>query len=241
MQKIAAHGPRDFLRNDIVLFMPQLRLGSVAPDFEAQTTHGRICFHEWSRNAWALLFSHPDDFTPVCTTELAEVARRSAEFEKRGVKVIGLSANDITSHARWVKDIRALARTEVTFPIIGDPERKIATQYDMLDALDPSNVDANGLPLTVRDVFVIDPNHIIRLKISYPASTGRDFDEILRVIDSLQLGDQHRITTPANWRPGDRVIIHPSVHDEEAKARFPDYETVFPYLRLAKDPTSEGC
>jgi len=217
---------------------PHLRLGCVAPDFEAQTTQGFIKFHEWSANAWTVLFSHPDDFTPVCTTELAEVARRADDFAKRGVKILGLSANDVSSHDRWAHDIQSIAHAPVTFPIIGDPDRSIATLYDMLDALDPTNVDAHGVPFTVRDVFVIDPQHTIRLKISYPASTGRHFDEILRVIDALQLSDRHAVTTPANWRPGDRVIIHPRVSDSEAHSLFPDHENITPYLRMTRDPTS---
>lgn len=215
-----------------------LRLGCVAPDFEAQTTQGYIKFHEWSANAWTVLFSHPDDFTPVCTTELAEVARRASDFAKRGVKILGLSANDVSSHNRWAHDIQSIAQAPVTFPIIGDSDRSVATLYDMLDALDPTNVDAHGAPFTVRDVFVIDPQHIIRLKISYPASTGRHFDEILRVIDALQLSDRHAVTTPANWRPGDRVIIHPRVSDSEAHSLFPDHENITPYLRMTRDPTS---
>lgn len=219
--------------------MPNLRLGSIAPDFSAETTQGPIHFHEWLGNSWGVLFSHPADFTPVCTTELGEVARREADFKKRGVKVIGLSANDLASHKRWIEDINDISHTSVNFPIIGDHERKVATLYDMLDALDPTNVDAKGVPFTVRDVFVIDPNKVIRLIISYPASTGRHFDEIIRVIDSLQVGDKHRVTTPANWKPGDNVIVHPSVQNDEAEKLFPGYETVRPYLRFAKDPSAQ--
>lgn len=218
--------------------MTHIKLGSVAPDFVAQTTHGELHFHAWSAGKWTVLFSHPDDFTPVCTTELAEVARRQPDFDARGVQVIGLSANDVASHTQWAVDIEKVGGARVTFPIIGDPERRIATAYDMLDALDPTNVDALGVPLTVRDVFVIDPDHIIRLKISYPASTGRHFDEILRVIDALQLSAAHRVTTPANWQRGERVIIHPSVSDDEAHKMFPGYESVTPYLRYTRDPTA---
>ncbi|KAL4400228.1 peroxiredoxin 1 [Malassezia pachydermatis] len=219
--------------------MTNLRLGSTAPDFYADTTQGPIHFHDWLNESWAILFSHPEDFTPVCTTELSEVARRRSDFEKRHVKVIGLSANDVSSHRRWVEDINDVSGSNVAFPIIGDADRSIATAYDMLDALDPTNVDANGVPFTIRDVLVIDPKKIIRLKISYPASTGRNFDEILRVIDSLQLGDRYPITTPANWRPGDDVIIHPKVNDDEATVQFPGYKTIKPYLRLAADPSSQ--
>jgi len=212
-----------------------LRLGSIAPDFEAQTTAGPIKFHEWIGDNWAVLFSHPGDFTPVCTTELAEVARRAPDFQKRNVKVIGISANGLEDHAKWVKDIEEwggkVAPTDVTFPIIADPDRKISTLYDMLDALDPTNRDAKGLPFTVRTVFVIDPKKVIRLTISYPASTGRNFDEIIRVIDSLQLGDKYRITTPVNWNKGDDVIVHPSVSNDEAKTLFPEFTVHKPYLR----------
>ena len=202
---------------------------------------GTIRFHDWLDNSWAILFSHPDDFTPVCTTELGEVARLAPEFEKRGVKVIGLSANDIASHEKWIQDINDIGKTDVQFPIIGDHDRKVATEYDMLDALDPTNVDAKGIPFTVRDVFVIDPKKVIRLKISYPASTGRHFTEILRVVDSLQLGDKHRITTPVNWQKGDKVIVHPSVQGEEAEKLFSGYETVRPYLRFTEDPSSKSA
>ncbi|PWN51047.1 putative thioredoxin peroxidase [Violaceomyces palustris] len=219
--------------------MPNLRLGSVAPDFTAETTHGTINFHQWLDNSWAILFSHPDDFTPVCTTELGEVARKSEEFKKRGVKVIGLSANDIASHDAWIKDINEVGKTNVDFPIIGDKDRKVATEYDMLDALDPTNVDAKGIPFTVRDVFVIDPKKVIRLKISYPASTGRHFDEILRVIDSLQIGDKYKVVTPANWTKGEKVIVHASIKGEEADKLFPDHEKVTPYLRFTADPSTK--
>ncbi|KAH9007146.1 thioredoxin-like protein [Lactarius hatsudake] len=163
--------------------MPTLRLGSTAPDFDAATTKGPIKFHDWIGDSWAILFSHPDDFTPVCTTELAEVSRRAPDFKKRGVKVIGLSANDLGSHERWIVDINEWGKTDLQFPIIADADRKIATLYDMLDYQDATNVDKKGLPLTVRTVFVIDPKKTIRLTISYPASAGRNFDEIIRVID----------------------------------------------------------
>lgn len=215
--------------------MPSLRLGSIAPDFEAQTTKGPIKFHDWIGDSWAILFSHPADFTPVCTTELAEVARRAPDFEKRNVKVIGLSANALNDHDKWVEDINdygaKFAPTNVQFPIIADPDRKISELYDMLDAQDPTNVDAKGIPFTIRTVFVIDPKKIIRLTLSYPASTGRNFDEILRVIDSLQIGDKYRVTTPVNWKKGDDVIVHPSVSNEEAKTLFPEFTIHKPYLR----------
>ncbi|KAG8763433.1 hypothetical protein FRC11_003918 [Ceratobasidium sp. 423] len=214
--------------------------GRIAPDFSAETTQGPIKFHEWLGNSWGVLFSHPADFTPVCTTELGEVARRQKDFEARGVKVIGISANGLESHTEWIKDINEvgskIAPTNVQFPIIADADRQISTLYDMLDAVDPTNVDAKGIPFTIRTVFVIDPKKVIRLTISYPAQTGRSFDEILRVIDSLQLGDKHRITTPVNWKKGDDVIIHPGVSDAEAKTLFPNYTTHKPYLRTTTQP-----
>jgi len=221
-----------------------LRLGSIAPDFEAETTQGPIKFHDWIGDSWAVLFSHPADFTPVCTTELGEVARKQKEFAERGVKVIGLSANGLDSHDKWIKDINDFGnnvtapndKTDVQFPIIADADRKVATLYDMLDAVDPTNVDAKGVPFTVRTVFVIDPKKVIRLTIAYPAQVGRSFDEILRVIDSLQLGDKHRITTPVNWKKGGDVIVHPGVSDEEAKTLFPDFVKHYPYLRTAPSP-----
>jgi len=219
--------------------MPSLRLGSIAPDFEAETTTGPIEFHKWIGNSWAILFSHPGDFTPVCTTELGEVARLSADFANRDVKVIGISANGLESHRKWVKDIndygiKTVGPTDVQFPIIADEDRKISTLYDMLDEQDATNRNAKGLPFTIRTVFVIDPQKVIRLSISYPASTGRNFNEIIRVVDSLQLGDKHRITTPVNWQQGRDVIVHPAVKDEEARTLFPD--VIFheqPYLRTA--------
>ncbi|POG64917.1 thioredoxin-like protein [Rhizophagus irregularis DAOM 181602=DAOM 197198] len=173
---------------------------------------------------------------PVCTTELGEVARRSKDFADRGVKVIGLSANELSDHEKWVDDINEVNNVNVDFPIIADHERKVSALYDMLDHQDITNVDTKGIPFTVRSVFIIDPKKIIRLMITYPASTGRNFDEVIRVIDSLQLGDKHRITTPANWKKGDEVIVHPGVSNEEAEKLFPGFRTVKPYLRLAKSP-----
>ncbi|KAH9950068.1 cysteine peroxiredoxin [Amylocystis lapponica] len=215
--------------------MPSLRLGSIAPDFEAETTKGPIKFHEWIGDSWAVLFSHPGDFTPVCTTELAEVSRRAPDFAARGVKLIGISANGLQDHEKWVADINdygsQFGPTNVQFPIIADPARQVSTLYDMLDEQDATNRDAKGLPFTIRTVFVIDPKKVIRLTISYPASTGRNFDEILRVIDSLQIGDKYRVTTPVNWNKGDDVIVHPSVSNEEAKTLFPEFKIHKPYLR----------
>jgi alkyl hydroperoxide reductase subunit AhpC len=216
--------------------MPSLRLGNTAPNFKAATTKGEIDFHQYIDGSWAILFSHPADFTPVCTTELGEVARRSADFASRNVKVIGLSANELTDHEKWVEDINEVNGVNVDFPIIADAGRKVSRLYDMLDHLDATNVDTKGIPFTVRSVFIIDPKKTIRLIITYPASTGRNFDEVIRVIDSLQLGDKHRITTPANWKKGDDVIVHPGVSNEEADQLFPGFKTVKPYLRFAKSP-----
>ncbi|KAL1920903.1 uncharacterized protein VTP21DRAFT_11538 [Calcarisporiella thermophila] len=215
-----------------------LRLGSIAPDFEAKTTKGPIKFHDWIGDSWAILFSHPADFTPVCTTELGIVAALSDEFEKRGVKVIGLSANDLGDHEKWIADINEVNNVQLQFPIIADADRKIATLYDMLDYQDATNIDAKGIPFTVRSVFIIDPKKTIRLIITYPASTGRNFDEILRVIDSLQLGDKHKITTPGNWNKGDDVIVHPAVTTDEAIEKYgkENVKIVKPYLRLTKSP-----
>jgi len=213
-----------------------LRLGSVAPDFEAQTTIGPIKFHEWLGDSWGILFSHPADFTPVCTTELGEVARRAPDFAKRNAKVIGISANGLEEHEKWIKDInefggKTTAPTDVQFPIIADADRRISYLYDMIDYQDATNKDFKGLPLTIRTVFIIDPKKIIRLTISYPAVAGRNFDEILRALDAIQLGDKHRIATPVNWKKGEDVIIHASVSNNEAKTLFPNYTTHLPYLR----------
>lgn len=213
-----------------------LRLGSVAPDFEAKTTQGEFTFHNFIADHWAILFSHPADFTPVCTTELGVVARLQPQFEERKVKVIGLSANDLESHDKWIADINEVNDVKLSFPIIADADRKVSALYDMLDYQDITNIDSKGIPFTVRSVFIIDPKKVIRLILSYPASTGRNFDEILRVVDSLQLGDKNRITTPANWKNGDKVIVHPSVSNEEAEKLFPGFQTVKPYLRFAAQP-----
>ncbi|KAH0548010.1 peroxiredoxin 1, partial [Trichoglossum hirsutum] len=194
-----------------------LRLGSIAPNFDADTTNGRINFHEYIGDNWVVLFSHPEDYTPVCTTELGAFAKSEPEFTKRGVKLIGLSANTIESHSGWIKDINELYDTNLTFPIIADKERKVAFLYDMLDYQDTTNVDSKGIAFTIRSVFVIDPKKTIRLILSYPASTGRNSAELLRVVDSLQTGDKQRVTTPINWVPGDDAIVHPSVNNDQAK------------------------
>ncbi|MBU8541926.1 peroxiredoxin [Falsiroseomonas tokyonensis] len=202
-----------------------IQLGQVAPDFEADTTKGRIRFHEWLESSWGVLFSHPKDYTPVCTTELGETARLKPEFDKRDVKVIGLSVDLVSSHEGWEKDIAETQGHAVNFPMIADPEQKISKLYGMVHPeADPT--------ITVRTVFVIDPNKKVRLMMVYPPSTGRNFDEILRVIDSLQATDTKKVATPVNWRPGDRAIIPPSISDEQAKTLFPQgWKADRPYLR----------
>lgn len=216
-----------------------IRLGSTAPDFEADTTTGPIKFHDWIGDSWCVFFSHPEDYTPVCTTELGAFAKLEPEFAKRNVKLIGLSANTIDSHNGWIKDINEISQTNLTFPIIGDKERKIALAYDMIDHQDATNVDSKGIAFTIRSVFVIDPKKTIRLIMAYPASTGRNAAEVLRVVDSLQTGDKHRITTPINWVKGDDVIVHPAVTNEEAKKLFPDFRIVKPYLRFTPLPAEK--
>ncbi|KAA8901926.1 mitochondrial peroxiredoxin PRX1 [Sphaerosporella brunnea] len=209
-----------------------IRLGTIAPDFEADTTQGRIKFHDWAGDKWVVFFSHPEDYTPVCTTELGAFAKLQPEFTKRGVKLIGLSANTVDSHDGWIKDINEVNACNLKFPIIGDKDRKIAYAYDMIDHQDTTNVDSKGIAFTIRSVFVIDPKKTIRLIMAYPASTGRNAAEVLRVVDSLQTGDKFRVTTPIDWVKGDDVIVHPSVSNEEAKTLFPDFRIVKPYLRF---------
>lgn len=208
-----------------------IQLGQTAPDFEAETIQGPIRFHEWLGNSWGVLFTHPKDFTPVCTTELGEAARLKPEFDKRGVKIIGLSVDDLDRHAGWEADIADTQGHAVNFPMIADPEKKIATLYGMVHPeADPS--------ITVRTVFVIDPAKKMRLFMVYPPSTGRNFDEIIRVIDSLQMTDGKKVATPVNWQPGDRAIIPPSISDEQAKALFPQgWEAERPYLRWVEVKT----
>ncbi|KAI8065929.1 thioredoxin-like protein [Gongronella butleri] len=213
-----------------------IRLGDVAPDFTAQSTLGDINFYEYLGDGWGILFSHPADFTPVCTTELGLVAALQDEFEARDVKVIGLSANGLAEHDQWIKDINEVNNVNLQFPIIADGDRNVSTLYDMLDNQDPTNVDNDGIPYTLRSVFIIDPARTVRLIMAYPASTGRNFDEILRVIDSLQLGDKHAITTPANWKKGDDVIIDPNVTTSEAHKMFKEVRIIKPYLRLTTSP-----
>ncbi|KAH9816504.1 thioredoxin-like protein [Melampsora americana] len=212
-----------------------LRLGSIAPNFTAQTTQGSIDFHHFIESKWTILFSHPSDFTPVCTTELGEVAKLTHQFDLLNTKVIGLSCNSLIDHHSWIQDINRVNSCEVNFPIIADPSREIATLYQMLDEQDLTNQDQNQIPFTVRSVFIIDPKKKIRLILQYPASTGRQFNEILRSLKSLQLSDQFQITTPANWNPGERVIIHPSVSDQDAQKIFTNgIEFKTPYLRLTE-------
>ena len=207
-----------------------LRLGDTAPDFAAVTTEGPIKFHDWIADGWAILFSHPHDFTPVCTTELGYVARLKPEFDRRRVKAIGLSIDPLDSHLGWAADIKETQGHALNFPIIADPERKVANLYGMIH---PSHDEV----YTVRTVFVIDPKKKVRLMITYPQTTGRNFDEILRVIDSLQLTDAHRVATPVNWKQGEDVIIVPAVSDDEARATFPrGWRALKPYLRLTTQP-----
>lgn len=208
-----------------------IRLGDIAPDFEQDSSAGPIHFHEWLNNQWAILFSHPADFTPVCTTELGFTAKLKDEFAKRNLKAIALSVDPVESHLRWIGDINETQNTEVNFPIIADADRKVSDLYDLI------HPNANDT-LTVRSLFVIDPNKKVRLSITYPASTGRNFNEILRVVDSLQLTDSHKVATPANWQDGEDVVILPSLKDEEEiRQRFPKgYRAVKPYLRLTPQP-----
>jgi alkyl hydroperoxide reductase subunit AhpC len=212
-----------------------LRLGDIAPDFTADTTEGPIRFHEWIGDSWAVLFSHPKDFTPVCTTELGECARLKPEFDRRGVKVIGLSVDKTDSHSKWAEDIRETQGTALNFPVIADPDHKVAELYDMIH---PEISDV----FTVRSVFIIGPDKKIKLMITYPASTGRNFDEILRVIDSLQLTAKYSVATPVNWKDGDDVIIVPSMSDEDAKAKFPaGWKAPKPYLRITPQPNKTAA
>jgi len=206
-----------------------IRLGDTAPDFSADTTEGTLRFHDYLGGSWGVLFSHPKDFTPVCTTELGQVAKLKPEFEKRNVKVLGLSVDPLDDHKRWVGDIEETQGTALNFPLIADPDRKISEAYDMIHP----NADST---LTVRSVFIIGPDKKVKLTITYPASTGRNFDEILRVIDSLQLTAKHSVATPVNWKHGEDVIIVPSLSDEDAKKKFASWNAIKPYLRVTKQP-----
>jgi alkyl hydroperoxide reductase subunit AhpC len=216
-----------------------LSIGSIAPDFEADTTEGRIRFHDWIGDHWAILFSHPKDFTPVCTTELGTMARMKPEFDKRNTKIIGISVDPVDNHARWAKDIAETQGTAPNYPMIGDPELKVAKLYNMLPADAGTTSDGRTAAdnATVRTVFIVGPDKKIKLMLVYPMTTGRNFDEILRVLDSIQLTAKHRVATPANWKDGDKVIIVPSVSDEEAKTLHPGgWQTLKPYLRVTDQP-----
>jgi alkyl hydroperoxide reductase subunit AhpC len=209
-----------------------LRLGDEAPNFKAMTTEGEIDFHEWGGDSWVVLFSHPADFTPVCTTEIGRAASLSSEFEKRNTKRIVLSVDPIDDHHKWVKDVEETQNTTMDYPIIADPDREVAEMYDMIHP----KADATA---TVRSVFVIDPDKKIRLTLTYPPAIGRNFDEILRVIDALQVSDQYDIATPVNWNKGERVVVKPSISTEDARKMFGEVEELRPYLRMTDDPSTK--
>jgi alkyl hydroperoxide reductase subunit AhpC len=216
-----------------------LRINETAPDFTAESSQGPINFHEWIGNSWAILFSHPKDFTPVCTTELGYMARLKPEFDKRNTKIVGLSVDPVSSHAKWQADIEETQGAKVTYPMIGDPELKVAKLYDMLPAASGNTSEGRTAAdnATVRTVFVIGPDKKIKLMLSYPMSTGRNFDEVLRVLDSMQLTAKHKVATPVNWKNGDDVIILGSVTDDEAKQKYPEgWKAPKPYLRIVKQP-----
>ena len=216
-----------------------LRIGSEAPNFTAQTTQGRITFHDWIGNSWAILFSHPKDFTPVCTTELGYMAGLKPEFDKRNTKIIGLSVDPVSNHDRWAKDIEETQGHAVNFPMIGDPEIKVAKLYDMLP--EGAGTTSEGRTpadnATVRSVFIVGPDKKIKAMLTYPMSTGRNFQEVLRLLDSCQLTAKHTVATPVNWKPGEDVIIPPTVSDDDAKKKFPGgWKTLKPYLRIVPQP-----
>ena len=206
-----------------------IRLGDEAPNFTAETTEGTIDFHQWKDGNWAVLFSHPGDFTPVCTTELGRTASLKSEFDKRGVKVIGVSVDPIESHNSWAQDITDVGGTDLNFPLVADQDREVSELYDMIH---PGEDDTS----TVRSVFIVDPRNKVRLTLTYPNSIGRSFGEILRVIDALQLTDAAPVSTPVDWQPGDRIIVAPTMSTDDARQRFEDVEEVRPYLRWAKQP-----
>jgi alkyl hydroperoxide reductase subunit AhpC len=208
-----------------------IRLGDVAPDFTAETTEGTLTFHDWKSGSWAVLFSHPADFTPVCTTELGRTASLKDEFDKRNVKAIAVSVDPVESHNAWAGDIADVGGTALNFPIIADDTREVSQAYDMLH---PGEGDTS----TVRSVFIVDPNNKVRLTLTYPKSVGRNFDEIVRVIDALQLTDRATVSTPVDWHPGDRVIVAPTISTEDAKEKFGEVEEVKPYLRWTPEPTA---
>ena len=216
-----------------------IRLGDTAPDFEADTTQGKISFHNWLGDSWGILFSHPKDFTPVCTTELGYMARLKPEFDKRNTKIIGLSVDPVGNHEKWSKDIEETQGAKVTYPLVGDPELKVAKAYDMLPA-GAGTTSEGRTPAdnaTVRSVFVIGPDKKVKATLTYPMSTGRNFDEVLRLLDSCQLTAKHTVATPVNWKQGEDVIIPPSVSDEQAKQKFPKgWKALKPYLRIVAQP-----
>ena len=216
-----------------------VRIGATAPDFTAETTEGPISFHEWIGDGWAVLFSHPKDFTPVCTTELGYMAGLKPEFDSRGCKILGLSVDPVDNHAEWAKDIEETQGHAVTYPLVGDPELKVAKLYDMLPA-EAGETSEGRTPAdnaTVRSVFVIGPDKGIKAMLTYPMTTGRNFDEVLRILDSCQLTAKHNVATPVNWKQGEDCIIPPSVSDEDAKAKYPDgFKTLKPYLRIVAQP-----
>ncbi len=217
-----------------------LRLNMTAPDFTAETSQGKISFHDWIGNSWAILFSHPKDFTPVCTTELGYMAGLKPEFDKRNTKIIGLSVDPVSSHAKWMDDIEESQGHKVTYPLIGDPELKVAKLYDMLPAEEGDSSEGRTAAdnATVRSVFIIGPDKKIKASLTYPMSSGRNFDEVLRLLDSMQLTAKFQVATPVNWKNGQDVIIAPSVSDEEAKTKFPSgWRSPKPYIRLTKQPS----
>ena len=216
-----------------------LRIGDTAPDFTAQTTQGTVNFHEWIGDSWCILFSHPKDFTPVCTTELGYMARLKPEFEKRNTKIIGLSVDPVDNHTAWAKDIEETQGTAPNYPMIGDDKLEVAKLYDMLPAEEPGSAEGRtpADTATVRSVFIIGPDKKVKAMLVYPMTSGRDFNEVMRLLDSIQLNAKHTVATPVNWRPGDDVIIPPSVSDEEAKKKYPEgFTTLKPYLRTVKQP-----
>ncbi len=221
-----------------------LRINDEAPNFTAETSQGTINFHEWIGNGWAILFSHPKDFTPVCTTELGYMAGLQPEFQKRNCKIIGLSVDPVSSHSKWAADIEETQGHKVNYPMIGDPELKVAKLYDMLPADAGTSCDGRtpAMNATVRTVFVVGPDKKIKLMLSYPMTTGRNFDEVLRVVDSMQLTAKHQVATPVNWKPGEDVIIAGSVSDDEARKKYPDgWKAPRPYLRIIPQPKDKAA
>jgi thioredoxin-dependent peroxiredoxin len=217
--------------------MTDLRIGSTAPDFTAETTQGAIHFHDWIGDSWAVLFSHPKDFTPVCTTELGEVARLKPDFDKRNAKVIGLSVDKVTDHSGWAQDIKDVSGHDVNFPIIGDYDLKVSKLYNMLPAEETTTEGRTAATnATVRTVYIIGPDKKIKAMLTYPMSTGRNFDEILRIVDSCQLTSKHPVATPVNWKPGEDVIISPAVSNEEAQKKYGQWRAPKPYMRYVPQP-----